>query len=356
MSKSTLLRASAVTGAALVLLAGCASAPTTPTASGTASAYCARMVTDSGGLDDRSFNDASWKGLQDAQAKYNIGVDVLVSTSETDLAPNVQQAVDTGCNFVLTVGYSLNEATADQAAKNPDVDFSIVDDVVDAPNVKPIVFDTAQASFLAGYLAAGVTKTGIVATFGGGNQPPVTLFMDGFVDGVAKYNEVHATTVKVLGWDKATQDGVFTGDFEDINKGLTTTQGLIDQGADVILPVAGQVGQGATRAALDSGGKVSIIWVDSDGYNTLPAEVRPVLLTSVLKNTGDAVVQIVGSSIDGSFDNSPYIGTLANKGVDIAPFHDLAGSVSPALSAEIEKLRADIIAGTIVVTSPSTPK
>lgn len=200
-----------------------------------------------------------------------------------------------------------------------------------------------------------MSQTGKVATFGGGNQPPVTLFMDGFVDGVAKYNEVHGTAVVALGWDKATQDGVFTGDFEDINKGLTTAQAFIDQGADVILPVAGQVGEGAARAALDSG-TASIIWVDSDGYDTLSPDFRPVLLTSVLKNTGSAVVEIVKTSIDDTFDNAPFIGTLENGGVGIAPFHDLAPRVSAELSAEIDQLRSDIVAGTIVVTSPSTPR
>lgn len=353
MSRS-FITASAAIAAAVLLLAGCAPAPQTP-ADDPEEQFCARMVTNSGGLDDRSFNDASWKGLQDASDEFGIDVDVLVSTSETDLAPNVQQAVDTGCGFILTVGYELAPSTAEQAEANPDVDFAIVDEVVDAPNVKPLVFDTAQAAFLAGYLAAGVSTTGKVATFGGGNQPPVTLFMDGFVDGVAKYNEVHGTAVQSLGWDKAAQDGVFTGDFEDINKGLTTTQAFIDQGADVILPVAGQVGEGAARAALDSGA-ASIIWVDSDGYDTLPADLRPVLLTSVLKNTGDAVIEIVGTSIDNTFDNSPYIGTLENGGVDIAPYHDLAGKVSPELSAEIDQLRSDIVAGTIKIVSPSTPR
>jgi len=356
MSKSFAVRAGAVIGAAVLLLAGCAPAPEKPGEGGTGEQFCARMVTNSGGLDDRSFNDASWKGLQQAATDFGIGVDVLVSTSETDLAPNVQQAVDTGCGFVLTVGYELAPATAEQAEKNPDIDFAIVDEVVDAPNVKPIVFDTAQAAFLAGYLAAGVSQTGKVATFGGGNQPPVTLFMDGFVDGVAKYNEVHGTAVEALGWNKETQDGVFTGDFEDINKGLTTTQGFMDQGADVILPVAGQVGEGAARAALDSNGAASIIWVDTDGYDVLPEDLRPIILTSVLKNTGDAVVEIVKTSIDGTFDNKQFVGTLGNGGVDIAPFHDLADKVSAELGAEIDQLRADIISGALTVTSPNTPK
>ncbi|MET4782726.1 BMP family ABC transporter substrate-binding protein [Glaciihabitans sp. UYNi722] len=348
------IRIVAVLGAALVLLAGCAAAPA-KTDKPAASDFCARMVTNSGGLQDKSFNQASWAGLQDAEKKYGIKAKVLVSNAETDLKPNVSLAVDSGCKFVLTVGYELTPSTTDAAKANPDVDFAIVDDTVDAPNIKPIVFDTAQASFLAGYLAAGYSKTGTVATFGGGNQPPVTLFMDGFVDGVARYNTVHNTSVKALGWNKDTQDGSFTGDFEDTAKGLTLAQGLIDQGADVILPVAGQVGEGAAAAAKQAG-NVALIWVDSDGYNTLASEYRPILLTSVLKKTGDAVVQIAGQSVKNSFTNTPYVGTLKNGGVGLASYHDLASKVPAGLADEVEKLKADIIAGTVKVTSPSAPK
>ncbi|MEJ3403567.1 BMP family ABC transporter substrate-binding protein [Rathayibacter sp. YIM 133350] len=336
-------------------LSGCAAAPDAASTSAAGSDYCARMVTNSGGLNDRSFNESSWAGLKAAGKSSGIDVQALVSTGETDLGPNVTQAVGSGCDFVLTVGYELADATASAAKKNPDVHFSIVDEVVEAPNVKPIIFDTAQASFLAGYLAAGVSKSGVVATFGGGNQPPVTLFMDGFVDGVAKYNEVHGTAVRALGWDKAKQDGTFTGDFEDVSKGKTVTESFIDQGADVILPVAGQVGEGTAAAALEHPG-VSVVWVDNDGYDSLPAKFHPVLLTSVLKNTTDAVEQIVGDDVKGTFSSDAFVGTLANKGVDLAPFHDLASLVPDALSSEIDGLRADIIAGSLVVTSPSTPK
>ena len=340
-------------GAAL-LLSGCASAPEAGGESSD-SEYCARMVTNSGGLEDRSFNQSSWEGLQEASAQYGIDVDAIVSTSETDLAPNVAQAVETGCQFILTVGWELADATIAEAEANPDVHFAIVDEQVDGANIKPIVFDTAQAAFLAGYLAAGVTQTGVVATFGGGNQPPVTLFMDGFVDGVAEYNQVHGTAVRALGWNKETQDGSFTGDFEDVAKGKTLSQGFIDQGADIILPVAGQVGEGAAAAASENTG-VSIIWVDNDGYETLPAEFRPLVLTSVLKNMEDAVVKIVGDDIAGDFDNTPFVGTLRNGGVEIAPFHDRASLVSPELAAEVDGIRQAIIDGDIVVSSPSTPE
>jgi basic membrane protein A len=354
--RTTALRIVPVLGIASLLLAACAPAPEQggSTNGGGDTEYCARMVTNSGGLEDRSFNQASWAGLEQAAKKFGIDADVLVSTSETDLEPNVDQAVGSGCQFVLTVGYELAEATSAQAEANPDLHFSIVDELVEGDNIKPIVFDTAQASYLAGYLAAGVSKTGIVGTFGGGNQPPVTLFMDGFVDGVTHFNEVHGGAVRVLGWDKAAQDGVFTGDFENVNLGKTTAQGLIDQGADVILPVAGQVGEGAAAAALESGG-VSVIWVDSDGYDTLPQEYRPILLTSVIKNTTDAVVEIVGDDIDGDFSNEPFVGTLENGGVGLAPYHDLESQVPDELASEIEQLKADIISGAIRVESPSAP-
>jgi basic membrane protein A len=351
MRRAVLIGAVAV--AASVVLFGCAPAP--EAGSGGAEADgCVRMVTNSGGLEDRSFNQSTWEGLQQAEDELGVQADALVSTGETDLEPNVQQAVESGCELVVTVGYELAQATLDAATANPDVSFAIVDESVEADNVKPVVFDTAQASFLAGYLAAGVTKTGVVATFGGGNQPPVTLFMDGFVDGVARYNEVHGTAVRALGWNKAAQDGSFTGDFEDVNKGKVLAEGFIDQGADVILPVAGQVGEGAAAAAVERGG-VSIVWVDSDGYDTLPAKYRPILLTSVLKKTQQAMVDIVADVQSGDFANEPYVGTLENGGVDIAPYHDLEAQVPPELQGELDGLREAIIAGELVIESPSTP-
>ncbi|TQL48696.1 nucleoside-binding protein [Homoserinimonas aerilata] len=354
MSHRAFFRATVVVASAVLLLAGCAPAPDRG-ADSDAPEYCARMVTNSGGLEDRSFNQSSWEGLKAAKAEYGIGVDAIVSTNETDLAPNVEQAVGTGCQLILTVGWELANATSEEAAANPELHFAIVDEVVEGDNIKPIVFDTAQAAFLAGYLAAGVSQTGVVGTFGGDPQPPVTLFMDGFVDGVAHYNEVHGAAVRVLGWNKEKQDGLFTGDYENVTLGKNTAEGLLDQNADVILPVAGQVGEGAAAAILERG-TGSLIWVDNDGYETLPADFRSVVLTSILKNTQDAVVEIIGADLDGHFDNKPFIGTLENGGVEIAPFHDRAGMVPDALQAEIDQLRADIISGALTVESASTPR
>ncbi|MCR8670551.1 BMP family protein [Agrococcus sp. HG114] len=347
--------------AALLLLAGCAAPPPAATESPDASGApehaleCAQMVTNSGGLNDRSFNETSWAGMQRAEAELGVEANVLVSTTESDLAPNVQAAIDTGCGFVLTVGYELAAATAEQAAANPDVQFAIVDEIVEAPNVRSIVFDTAQAAFLAGYAAAAVSESGIVATFGGGNQPPVTLFMDGFAAGIDAYNEAKGADVQLLGWDPEAQDGTFTGDFENVSNGRAQAAAFLAQGADVILPVAGQVGEGAFTASLDAGGAALVIWVDNDGYDTLPAEFRPILLTSILKNTEDAVVTAIQDAADGTISDEALIGDLENGGVDIAPFHDLDGRVSAETKAELEALREQIIAGEIEVESPSSP-
>src|SRR5699024_5324894 len=130
------------------------------------------------------------------------------------------------CDLVFTVGFLLAPATGTAAEANPDVDFAIMDstaqnpdgDPIEVDNAKPIEFNTAEAAFLAGYRAAGMSETGKVATYGGVNIPTVTSFMDGFVDGVAHYNHAHDTDVEAMGWNKETQEGSITGDFEDQSK------------------------------------------------------------------------------------------------------------------------------------------
>lgn len=211
-----------------------------------------------------------------------------------------------------------------------------------------------QAAFLAGYLAAGVSKTGVVGTFGGGNQPPVTVFMDGFAAGVEQYNTAKGASVRVVGWDPKTQQGSFTDDFTNTNAAQTTAQGLISQGADIIMPVAAQAGEGAAAAAL-AAGDVGIIWVDSDGYELLGEEYRPLLVTTVEKRMEPAILGVIGADIDGTFEAGNNVGTLENDGVGLSSFHDWDSKVPAELKSEIEDLKAKIISGEIVVESPSSP-
>jgi basic membrane protein A and related proteins len=278
--KKTLTLAGALVCAGALTLASCAQAPGTgaaseaPSASASASAsgaaFKACMVSDSGGFDDKSFNQTSYKGLTDAKTQLGIETGQVESNSNADYAKNVQSMVDANCNIIVTVGFLLSDDTLASAKKNPNIKYAIVDNndpktYPAAKNLKPLTFNTAQSSFLAGYLAAGMTKTKKVGTFGGAKIPTVTIFMDGFSQGVDYYNKQKSANVQVLGWDAAKQDGQFTGDFEDQKGGQRTAQGLISQGADIVFPVAGPAGLGALQAAKGSGGKVNAIWVDTDG-------------------------------------------------------------------------------------------
>jgi basic membrane protein A len=203
-----------------------------------------------------------------------------------------------------------------------------------------------------------MSQTKKVATWGGLPIPPVTIFMDGFVDGVAYYNQAKSQNVQVLGWTKgAGSGGTFSQSFVDQAKGRQLADTFIAQGADVIMPVAGGAGLGTAAAAQGSAGKVSVIWVDVDGCESAP-QYCPVFLTTVVKNIPDAVRDAVikAAGTPGTLVTGGTIGTLENNGVSIAPFHEYDSKVPAALKAEVDKLKADIIAGTVKVVSPAQPK
>jgi basic membrane protein A len=212
-----------------------------------------------------------------------------------------------------------------------------------------------QDGFLGGYLAAGMTKTGKVATFGGQELPTVTIYMDGFWDGVQYYNKQHKTNVQVLGWNEQTQKGSFTGDFTDQTKGQTTTQTFISEGADIIFPVAGNVGLGAAKAvqtADSSGGNVNMLWVDTDGCVSA-AQYCKYFISSVTKGIQAAVKTAVLNAQSGSFKGGDYIGTLANGGVVLAPFHDFQSKVPASLQSELKTVQTGIQNGSIATPTKS---
>ncbi|UVJ40647.1 BMP family protein [Arthrobacter sp. CJ23] len=362
--RATLKRGSiagiATAGAAMLVLSGCGAAPDAGSGSATKSSFTGCIVSDSGGFDDQSFNQSSYDGLKKSEKDLGITVKSAESKANSDYETNLNGMMSAGCNLTFTVGFLLGDATKAAAAANTDKHFAIIDFAYDAPiaNVKPVVYDTAQAAYLAGYAAAATSKTGKVGTFGGIKIPTVTIFMDGFYDGVQAYNKAKGKSVQVVGWDKATQDGSFTGDFEKQDTGKQVTKNLLDQGADIIMPVAGPVGKGsgaALKEAKAAGKDVKLIWVDSDGYLTAP-EYKDLMLTSVIKQMGEAVEAVVKDDKDGKFSNAAYVGTLANDGVAIAPFHDLDSAVSAETKSELDALKADIVSGKLVVQSQASPK
>jgi len=360
-------RVAGLAAAAALALAACGSAPeeTDTTAGGGESTNAAAefkgcMVSDSGGFEDKSFNQSGAEGLETAAADLGIEAVKVESSAETDFTPNVDILVQQDCNLIIGVGFLLEDSVQAAAEANPDLHFALVDSAFSAPdfspvtleNAKPLLFNTQEAAFLAGYVAAGVSKTGTVATFGGIQLPSVSIFMDGFADGVAQYNADSGTAVKVLGWDKDAQTGSFTGDFDNQANGQNLANGFIQQGADIIMPVAGPVGLGAAAAA-KAAGNVMIIGVDADWFDTAP-DYADIVLTSVIKQIGQSVIDTVTQSVEGSFSADPYVGTLENGGVDLAPFHSFDSQVPAELKTKVEELKASIISGDLLVESPSS--
>lgn len=305
------------------------------------------QVTDAGGIDDKSFNATAWKGAERAAAELGAEAKYLESQQQTDYERNINAFLEDSCDLIVTVGFLLGDATAAAAEANPDQNFAIVDFAYDPgyANVEGLVFATEEAAFVAGYVAAGTTQTGKVGTFGGINIPPVTVFMDGFYYGVQYYNEVHGTNVEVLGWDPATQNGLFTGNFDSTDDGKTLGETLISEGADIIMPVAGPVGLGTAAAAREAG-NVYIIGVDTD-WTESASNFADIILTSVLKKMDVAVFTAAKQVADGQFTGGLYVGTLENGGVDIAGFGQLDSLVSAQVKAELPDVRAKVIAGEV---------
>ena len=306
-------------------------------------------VTDVGGVDDKGFNASAWVGAQRAAAEFGGEAKVLESQAETDYEVNINSFVDEGCDIIVTVGFLLGDATEAAAIANPDSKFTIVDfGYAEAPaNLKGLSFATDEAAFLAGYVAAGTSQTGKVGTFGGINIPTVTIFMDGFARGVEYYNSQKGASVEVLGWDPATQEGSFTNNFESLDDGRAFAQNLVDEGADVVMPVAGPVGLGSAQLASELG-TFYIVGVDVDGFEA-DSNNSGVYLTSVLKRIDNAVFAAADEAINGTFTNAAYNGTLANEGVGLAPYHDLASMVPSDIQDEVEALKDEIINGSVSV-------
>jgi basic membrane protein A len=358
----------AALGAASLLFAGCSkpsssstateqpSSSTTSSSPASTGSLKACMVLDVGGVDDHSFNQSSWAGMQAANKDNpNIKISYVPSSSQNDYVPNLTAETNKGCDTVIAVGGLMFDAVTKIAKKNPDQQYAEVDAASNAPNFYGMQYNTAQGAFLGGYLAAGMSKTGKVATYGGLNIPPVTIYMDGFWEGVQYYNKQKGKNVQVLGWDEKNQKGgTFANSFTDANKGKQITSQFQQQGADIVFPVAGGTGVGSAAAAAASGGQLSVIWVDTDGCESV-AQYCKYFLTSVTKNLKGAVQDYLEKAASGTFPTGNYTGTLENDGTGLAPFHDFDSKVPADLKSELDQIKQDIISGKIKITSPSQP-
>jgi len=302
------------------------------------------MVSDVGGIDDASFNQNTWDGLQKAADDFGVQAQFIESQAQADYEKNITEFAEQKYDLIITVGFLLGDATGKMAAQYPNIKMAIVDNAYDPPiaNVQGIIFNVDEAAFPIGYLAAGwaVLKDPAdpqVGYVGGMQIPPVEQFIVAYEAGVKYYNEQKGTNVGV--------SGVYVGDFESPDKGKIAGKSLIDEGVDVIFGVGGKTGNGGLTAAKEAG-KWGV-GVDVDQYFTLPNE-KDILITSCMKRLDNAVYSVVEQLVTDEFaGGSNYVATLTNGGVGLAPYHDFEGQIPAELDAEVKAIQEGIIAGTI---------
>ncbi len=351
-----------------LVLAGCGAAPT-PTTEETSSAapdapttdFLACAVSDEGDFEDASFNQAAYEGLEKAEAELGVQIEALTSASMDAFEPNLTQLADEGCDIIFAIGFNFslggtNGIIFDFAEAHPESNFAWLDGWPGPDNLKAIMYQSEQGAYLGGYVAAAYSKTHVIGTYGGMQIDSVTSFMDGYVQGAAKYDEEFGTTTTVLGWTPATASGDFVGDFADTTKAGAISDNQIAQGADVIFPVAGDLFKATATSIENSGKDVVMLGVDKNIANaTATKSLAPVTLTSVEKRMTQAVFDIIKESVDGSFSTEPYIGTLANDGTGLSPFYDFDADIPQEVKDGLAALTEQINAGEIEIPLTTNP-
>jgi basic membrane protein A len=342
---------------ATVLVAAFATACGTSAPAAPRATQQACLLIGGDGVTDHGFNQSAWEGAQAAAKTVGWTAKYVFAPQDSDALPAIKAFAQQPCGIMIPVSFLYTDQTKQAAAQYPNKKFAIVDVSYQPPigNVRGLVFNSAQSSFLAGYLAAGMTRTGVVGVYGGLKIPPVTLFMDGYAQGISYYDRVHNKKVRLIGWDLAKQDGTFVGNFTDVAKGKQIAEALMQQNADVIFGLGGSPDFGAAQAISSEGqGRVMMIWPNTDGC-VAEATYCSIFLTSVLKDVSVVVQRAVTDAAHGKFTGGTYLGTLQNHGVGIAPYHTFSDKVPSSLQHEISNLTNQISTGKLEVTSASTP-
>jgi len=292
------------------------------------------IVFDSGGLGDKSFNDSAWRGIQKAEKDLGITVSKVESKEEKDYETNLAAMADDGNDLVIAVGLNQGKALEKVAADYPDTKFAIVDGFVEAPNVRMLHFNEEEGSYLVGYIAGKMTKTGKVGFIGGQELDLIKKFQYGYAAGVNAANP-SATVLPAK----------YTGSWDNVDDAKIAANVLYDSGADIVYHAAGRAGLGVIRAAKDR--KLFAIGVDSDQDGEAPGNV----LTSMIKNVDEAVFATIKDCVDGKFSAGEIKYDIAQNGVGISKLEHTRDLIGPDVLAEIEALKQKIAAGELKVPS-----
>jgi basic membrane protein A len=293
------------------------------------------LVTDVGKIDDKSFNQSAWEGVQRAQRELGVEVKFLETTDPKDYARNIDQFAQDGYDVIVTVGFAIGRATQEAAARYKHVMFIGVDQFQQKPtdNLAGLVFDEDKAGYLAGALAGLLTKSNVVAAVLGTDLvPPIARFGSGYEAGAKAVQP----DIRVI---MAYHPGGLARGFSDPDWGKATAMQMIQQQADVIFGAGGNTGNGALLGALER--DVLAIGVNTDQWETLP-QVRPVLVSSAMKLITPGVLDLIKTISAGSFKGGNQTGQ-----VGLAPFHDNDAKVPASAKARLQEIDAGLTSGSI---------
>lgn len=318
----------------IVLMIGCK-----PTPMVSACKWKIGLVTDVGEIDDKSFNEAAWRGVQESAEELSLAEECIgyIETQDAkDYQPNLESFIEEGYSILVTSGFAMGEATNEMAKKYPDVYFMGTDQwyAEPQPNLVGLVFNEDQSGFLAGCLAGLMTESNVVGgVYGTDLVPPVVYFREGYENGAVYCNP----DVETLG---AYHPGGLAMGFTDPEWGHETAGSMIEQGADVIFGAGGKTGNGGVEEAAERG--VWCIGVDVDQYYTLQEFVRPYLLSSAMKMITTGLVDIVESIDTGTFEGGQVFGSA-----DLAPYHDTGDRIPQEVRDRVTEVTQGIWDGTI---------
>ncbi|GGH32454.1 BMP family lipoprotein [Paenibacillus segetis] len=298
------------------------------------------MVTDVGGVNDKSFNQSAWEGLQSIKESDGVKVEYLQSTKADDYVTNLNKFVKGGYDLTWGIGMSLEKDIKTVADQNKDAKLAIIDAVVDAPNVKSVTFSENEGSFLVGVVAGLTTKTNKVGFIGGMQLPVIEKFAAGFQAGVKAVNPDAQVMIN------------YTGAFDKPDLGKTQAATYYNDGADILFPAAGATGTGVFNEGIarkKAGADVWVIGVDKDQSLEFGDEIT---LTSMIKRVDEAVKRVSKQVVDGTFTGGTETLGLKDNGVGIADTS--SKNVSAEILAKVEDYKAKIISGEIVVPEAPT--
>ncbi|HEY52590.1 MAG TPA: BMP family ABC transporter substrate-binding protein [Caldilineae bacterium] len=283
----------------------------------------------------------AWQGAEDAADVFPVEITSLEIQHQTDPEPEIQRLVNQDYDLLIGIGAPLQQAIREVALVNPEQQFVLIDQTASEPNIWTIQFTMAPPSFLAGYLAAGVSANGVVCAYGGQDMPNVVDYLEGFADGVRSYNDQHSADVVVLGWDPDMQTGAVSASLQSSGEERQLILDYFEAGCDVFFPVTYTINLGLASVAQER--ELAVIGAGMDWFAAAP-EFEQIWLTSVQKNLDQAMFDTIAALAHDQLNSGEnYLGTLSNGGVGLASFHHWDDKIPNDLKTELALITQALI-------------